>query len=345
MICCWNNAHIVVSLLSESYDFTRYCCLLIPNPSSTLSEVTSTYEKDGVAIGIGNIFGFGQNMTEAGGSFSPVASKAMLELSSGGNADEVFRSTYCVDSECSTINEYAEVYSKESGEIFSSIKRSLKRVDKATWMITMGEALADFNIPAPEESFTLIPGFDNDVFVRPFDPATSELAPECITISCPSDEDWKLSDPVLGTSPYVEPHGVLTGGFIAGVTIASIVVAVAIFSFIYKRGVEAREKRVKEAVLKSIAKNMTITASKALTPAELENMFNKIDADKNGNLSKGEVKDLVEEAGVANMSDRDYDILFGSIDLDENGTLDFSEFCAFFASMPVATVDNFNDEA
>ena len=341
---CWNNAHIVVSLLSASYDFTHYC-LLIPNPS-ILSKVTSTYEKDGVAIGIGNILGFGQNITDAGGSYSPVAGKAMLELSSGGaDADEVFRSTYCVDSECSTINEYAEVYGKESGEITSSIRRSFKRVDKATWMFAMGEALADFNIPAPEESFTLIPGFDSDFFVRPFDPATSELAPECITFSCPSDEDWKLSDPVLGTSPYVEPHGVLTGGFIAGVTIASIVVAVAIFSFIYKRGVEAREKRVKEAVLKSIAQNMTITASKALTPAELENMFKKIDADGNGNLSKDEVKELVEEAGVANMSDRDYDILFGSIDLDENGTLDFTEFCAFFASMPVATVDNFDNEA
>ena len=56
-----------------------------------------------MAIGIGNILGFGQNITDAGGSYSPVAGKAMLELGSGGNADEVFKSTYCVDSECSTI--------------------------------------------------------------------------------------------------------------------------------------------------------------------------------------------------------------------------------------------------
>ena len=48
------------------------------------------------------------------------------------------------------------------------------------------------------------------------------------------------------------------------------------------------------------------------------------------------MKGLVDEAGVANMSDRDYDVLFASIDLDENGTLDFTEFCAFFAPISIA---------
>ena len=52
------------------------------------------------------------------------------------------------------------------------------------------------------------------------------------------------------------------------------------------------------------------------------------------------MKKLVEEAGVANMSDRDYDILFASIDLDGNGTLDFVEFCAFFASINVEEEGN-----
>ena len=195
-------------------------------------------------------------------------------------------------------------------------------------MSAMGEALTDFSIPPPEEKFTVIPGFDTDAFVRPFDPSTSEMTPECVTLSCPSDEDWKLSDPVLGTSPYVEPDGVLTGGFVAGVPLLASLLPLQFFPFIYKRVVEAREKRVKEAVLKSIAQSMIITISKALTPVELEKMLKKIDADGNGNLSKDEVKELVEEAGVANMSDRDYDVLFGSIYLDGNGTSDFTEFCA-----------------
>ena len=342
--------------MSESYDLTHFF-LLIPKPFTSSiellkSKVTSTYEKDGVANGIGVSTGFGQNFTRSTSglsTYSPVADKALLWLNyqDGG---EIYQSTYCVDSECNTLNGYVENYiqfddglDSASGEIINFARLALKKVDKATWMSAMGEALTDFSIPAPEEKFTVIPGFDTDAFVRPFDPATSEMTPECVTLSCPSDEDWKLRDPVLGTSPYVEPDGVLTGGFIAGVTIASIVVAVAIFSFIYKRGVEAREKRVKEAVLKSIAQSMTITTSKALTPAELEKMFKKIDADGNGNLSKDEVKELVNEAGVANMSDRDYDVLFGCIDLDCNGTLDFTEFCALVASMPVADDDSFNE--
>ena len=340
--------------MSEAHDLTHYF-LLIPKPFTLSiellkSKVTSTYEKDGVANGLGLIIGFGQNFTASGGSsLSPVAGKAMLGLENQYVGD-IYESTYCVDSECNTINGYVENYIKNdaglvsaSEEVINFARTAVKKVDKATWMSAMGEALTDFSIPAPEEKFTVIPGFDTDAFVRPFDPATSEMTPECVTLSCPSDEDWKLRDPVLGTSPYVEPDGVLTGGFIAGVTIASIVVAVAIFSFIYKRGVEAREKRVKEAVLKSIAQSMAITTSKALTPAELEKMFKKIDADGNGNLSKDEVKELVNEAGVANMSDRDYDVLFGCIDLDCNGTLDFTEFCALVASMPVADDDSFNE--
>jgi len=57
---------------------------------------------------------------------------------------------------------------------------------------------------------------------------------------------------------------------------------------------------VKEAVLKSLAKII----SKNLTPQDLEKMLKKIDTDGNGNLDKSEMKGLVEEAGVLNMSDR-----------------------------------------
>jgi len=57
---------------------------------------------------------------------------------------------------------------------------------------------------------------------------------------------------------------------------------------------------VKEAVLKSLAKII----SKNLTPQDLEKMLKKIDTDGNGNLDKSEMKGLVEEARVANMSDR-----------------------------------------
>ena len=118
-------------------------------------------------------------------------------------------------------------------------------------------------------------------------------------------------------------------------TISSIVVALLVFYMIYTRGVEAREKRVKKAVLISLSKSMSLKIPKNLTAEDLNEMFQKIDDDGNGNIDKDEMKKLVEEAGVANMSDRDYDVLFASIDLDENGTVDFVEFCVFIASINV----------
>ena len=42
-----------------------------------------------------------------------------------------------------------------------------------------------------------------------------------------------------------------------------------------------------------------------------------------------EIKGLVDDAGVANMSEKDYDILFASIDLDGNGISILQSFLHF----------------
>eukprot|EP01083_Nonionella_stella_P190752 706377_1 len=269
-----------------------------------------------------------------------------------GRSYEVYDSMYCVDSDCKESNIYLEEYiGFQDGEestlepIVAFMRTSSTKVDKDTWMAEITKVYTEFSIPSPEDPFTLIDGFNIPVFTQPFDAATSDKAPACVALVCPADEDWALADPNLGSSPYIEPEGVLTGGFIAGVTITSIVVALLVFYMIYRRGIELRETRVKEAVLKSLSKFMSLKISKNLTAQDLNQMFQKIDTDGNGRLDKGEVKGLVEEAGVVNMSDRDYDLLFASIDLDANGTLDFVEFCAFFASIDIAegVHDTFED--
>ena len=257
--------------------------------------------------------------------------------------NEVYVTFYCYDETCSKYNTYRETFAinpetKEKTPTAYS-KATMRKVDtEQEWFAFMNQVFTESNLP----DTALIPALDNPYFKKPFDPAASNAtALECFGGFCPSEEDWRTYDPEYGMSPYVEPPGVLTGGFIAIVSVASILIALIIFYVVYKRGVERREQRLKEAVMGSIAKQMGMTTNRELSPDELEEMFNSIDADRNGNLSREEIKELVTKAGMVEMSERDYDILIASIDLDGNGTLSFAEFCAFYASIPVQ--DNFND--
>lgn len=306
----------------------------------------------GIAQGFGKDFVLAENPA----TLNPISDKVFLIVTPStehpvlaGRSHELYDSMYCVDPDCKESNTYNEEYigfqNEEGTPIINYSRTSSTKVDRDTWMAEIDKVYTEFSIPSPENPFSLIEGFNLPVFTQPFDANTSDKTPACVALVCPTEEDWKLVDPYLGTSPYIEPEGVLTGGFISGVTIASIAVAVLVFYMIYKRGVEAREKRVKEAVLKSLSKTMSLKISKNLTAQDLNEMFQKIDTDGNGYLDKGEMKGLVQEAGVVNMSDRDYDLLFASIDLDGNGTLDFVEFCAFFASINIeeGAHDTFDD--
>ena len=102
----------------------------------------------------------------------------------------------------------------------------------------------------------------------------------------------KISEPKLGTPPHIEPDGVLSNGFMVGVTISYIIVILSIFSIIYELGLEACGKFVKTAAAKSIAKTMPFTSYKYLSHYQLEDTFYKIDG-------------LDDNAGVAIMNEID----------------------------------------
>lgn len=274
---------------------------------------------------------------ETNSTLTPVAGTALL----GVDTSNGYQTNYCTSPACATIQTFSENFMPIGDDSVVLTKSSqhggsLTRVDKATWDTELENAYAAFNIPTLEDA----------TMKTPYLSQLEDTSSEFLTGYEFSEEDWQKYDPAFGTSPYVEPDGVLTGGFIAGITIASIGIAVAIFSFIYKRGVEARKRRLKAAVAISIAKTMKFSgSSKNLSPSDLETMFTKIDKDGNGNLSKDEIKGLVDDAGVAEMSDNDYDILFASLDIDGNGTLDFAEFSAFFVAISsgAGKVDDFAD--
>ena len=102
----------------------------------------------------------------------------------------------------------------------------------------------------------------------------------------------KISEPKLGTPPRIEPDGILSNGFMVGVTISYIIFTLSIFSIIYELGLEACGKFVKTAAAKSIAKTMPFTSYKYLSHYQLEDTFYKIDG-------------LDDNAGVAIMNEID----------------------------------------
>jgi len=305
---------------------------------------SSTFEKNGQADSLSFALGYApeSRLDKTPPMLTPVGDRALLGLTTEDDGGGRLILFYCVDAECSKMNGYFENYELDDNGVrsVSRFTRSTgKKVkNKEAWMDEWSKTYADYNIPSRDEATLL---FKNSYFTQPFDLGTSDATTECST-NCPNETEWQSYDPVFGNSPYAEPNGVLMGGFIALITILTVVVATTLFYVIYKRGMDAREKRVKEAVLKSIAETMSIQLSKNLTPAELSKMFEEIDVDGNGHLDKNEVKALVEKAGVTNMTDRDYQVLFNSIDIDHNGVLNFTEFCAFFASIS-CDLDTYRD--
>jgi len=307
----------------------------------------STFEKDGTAELLTLIqLGIDDGYKLVDNSFLiPTVSKALA-----GFFDDVYVTFYCKTADCSSLQENVEWYEVDSNNVSTlirGVRGSATKVDTAAWMAGFVNTYQDFNIPPPEAPYTTNEiTLPSPFFTQPFDASTATTAPEFYSGIKFTEDDWKIRDPVFGESPYIEPDGILSGGFIAGITIASVIVAFAIFGVVYNHGVKAREKRVKSVVAKSIAKVMTFSSPKDLKPDELEKMFKRIDVDGNGVLSKDEVKGLVEEAGVGDMSAKDYDILFASIDTNVNGTLEFVEFCAFFAAISSdndSNDDEFND--
>lgn len=320
-------------------------------------KAASTFKKNSEAKLLGIVNGYGKELVAAGENSStlkhipdkiflmatPITDHPVVDRSL-----EYYDSMYCIDSNCNETKTYSELYEtdKEGTPYIRYSRTSSKKVDKDMWMEEFNKTFNEFYIPPSDDPFTGISevNFNTPTFTQPFN-INSGMTPECITLVCPTEEDWKLVDPYLGKSSYIEPDGILTSNFVTGVTIASVTCALLLFFTIYKRGVMNRENRVKEVVLKSMAATMALKISKNLTADELKMMFKRIDIDGNGQLDKNEMRRLVEDAGVANMSDKDYDLLFTTIDLDKNGTLDFVEFCAFFSSISIdeRSRDKFED--
>ena len=303
--------------------------------------LTSTFEKNGEARTLSTVAGFGTSfqLTKEDELQTPIRDSSLYSLSVMPANDVVTmirNSIYRFDDDCEKSSNFGETYNSETLALLSFSRSTRLKVSESKWKEEMAKSFEDLNIRTAENA---LPGATYPFFLQP------DLNADCATLSCPTEDDWATQDPTLRTSPYVEPDGVIEGGFIAGVTIASLVVLTTLFYLFHKNRMAAKERHLKEAFAKSIAKNIKGGKLKDLSPADLQGLYNSIDIDKNGNISKDELKVLIEEGDVANLSENDFTALLSAIDIDNNGTVDFSEFCAFFVSLPTQNEENFGDNS
>ena len=307
-------------------------------PQSTFA--TSTFEKNGEARTLSSVVGFATSVELSNYEElqTPVGNSSLYSLTKmriNDRATMIRNSVLCLDDDCEKSSFLSETYNAETLELVDFVRSTQRKVSESKWKEEMAKSYEELNIRTAENA---LPGATLPFFLQP------DLNADCASLACPTEDDWATQDPNLRTSPYIEPDGVIEGGFIAGVTIASLAVLTTLFYLFHKNRMAAKERHLKEAFAKSIAKNIKGGKLKDLSPADLQGLYASIDIDKNGNISKDELQVLIEEGDVANLSEHDFTALFSAIDIDDNGTVDFAEFCAFFVSLPSQTEENFNFE-
>jgi hypothetical protein len=293
---------------------------------------TSTFEKDGSAQVLGSRSGFDNNtvfeFANSNLKLYPVNDRTVYGSGNTPTSGEFFQLSFtCGDEKCSTLLYSAEnFYTLENGQpalaAFGRMLNSTK-VEEEDYIATMDAFLDDFNVPFSNSTFSPFAPY-----IRPGDITMAE----CASGVCPSEVDWQTNDPNFNESPYQEPDASLTAGFIAGITIASFVIVAAIAYMYHLYIVHEREQRLRISFARAVAATIdNRTTAQNLSPEDLKNEFDSIDADKDGAVSKDELRTFIANGNVATISDKDFDVLFATIDLDGNASLDFTEFCAFFA--------------
>jgi hypothetical protein len=60
-----------------------------------------------------------------------------------------------------------------------------------------------------------------------------------------------------------------------------------------------------------------------------------------GVVSREELQQFVRSSGMAELDDKEFDILFGTIDVDSNGVLSFEEVTDYFHSLHIGIKEDF----
>eukprot|EP00986_Skeletonema_menzelii_P021210 scaffold33659_cov148-Skeletonema_menzelii.AAC.2 len=205
------------------------------------------------------------------------------------------------------------------------------------------------------------PTLDRSEMVRDFQLETFEqqychfdyCQPANPTEACPTEEggseklfkEYKDEARVEGrVCGYAEPIGGLSSGAIAGIVIGCVAAACLVLSLYYVHRLKQQRLRYKKRFVQTVARNVSIAPSPGgMSADKLAAEFKHIDANGDGNISKTEMKDWLQDGKLGEISDTDFDAMWEAISGGDD-TVNAIEFFVFLSSCGDAFDDVYNEQ-
>ncbi|KAL7579359.1 hypothetical protein ACA910_014033 [Epithemia clementina (nom. ined.)] len=147
--------------------------------------------------------------------------------------------------------------------------------------------------------------------------------------NCPTEDAFQQHDPLYTETPYDDDARIKRGWIVYFVIWGALLVLAVMYGW-HTHRISLQADRFRHDFACRIASTINFDGThEKLTAEILHEEFTRLARDKNGVLSKGELKSFMRNK----LSERDFEAMFAAIDLDSNGSVDFPEFCAFMSQI------------
>lgn len=192
-----------------------------------------------------------------------------------------------------------------------------------------------------EQSFKdgLIADLEANNIVPSLRPDAVPMERTCLNPQCPSEENFCQIDPKCTISKYQEPEATIKAGPIVGIVCAVFAVLLVALYLIHRSAMARQKERLKDVFAKHVVQSLGIgkgASADFFTMEGLQREFNQIDVGEeggDGKISKKELHAFMTSGKMGDVSDSDFNTLFGIIDSDGNGEVDFIEFASFMGDI------------
>lgn len=238
------------------------------------------------------------------------------------------------DAENKVAGSVQDVYIKvgDGSVLVQSTRFKFTKIDEKTFTDGLTADLKKYNIP--------------DVLM----PDAVPMTRTCLNEKCPTEEDFcKLDPKCIETKKYLEPDAATKAGPIVGIVSAVFAVLLLVLYFGHRHKLAQQKDRLKNMFAKRIVQSLKIgdgASDVYFTMEGLQKEFNRIDVGAEGGdgmISKEELRAFMTSGKIGEVSDSDFETLFGIIDADGSGEVDFVEFAAFMGQIK-GDIQSFKEE-